>query len=298
MRNRLSSWRNFAELYFLPASAALLPWGFAFRWLRFWAGFRWPFALETQAAIREASNIGMDRADEQWIQKYKLVKFVDHADLYFSLTRTDRWLTKWVTVSGEWPRQGPFIAFTYHWGTGLWVLRHLRRAGLQAAMLSTPLDNAAPILDLRARYGQLRNWEVQRATAEAVIYLGGARDKIRDHLRSGGAIVALVDVPRNQTPESLEVTVLGRETSLPRGLFALSSEESIPMIPFVFVLDCETGSRRLEILPALAGADEKTLANEAARIFGNLLERDSAAWHRWPDASYFFPAKGVGNALK
>ncbi len=286
----MSRGQDLLELFVAPGSAALLPWRLAAAWLRRLAACEALYREETLAARAQAARAPGSAVDQSWVRRFRFVKLVDHADLYFSLTRGDAWLDTCVEVRGRWPARGPFIAFTFHWGTGFWSLRHLRRAGHRPAMLSTPIGASPLPDDWRGRYAHLRNRAVERACGEPVIYLGGAKARIREHLTGGGVLVGLLDVPRCQTPESLPVTVRGRETSLPRGLFALAMELGLPMVPFVFRLNAETGQRQLDIKTALAAGSEEALAQQAASLFEGLLAEDSAAWHRWPDADLFFPS--------
>ncbi len=283
-------WRDLLDLYLAPASAGLLPWPRAFRWLRWLASRELLYTQDVAAAKRERETVLRSETPAQWRDSFRLVKLVDHADLYLSLTRSDSWMKRYLRVSGAWPKQGPFIAFTFHWGTGFWSLRHLRATGLRPAMLSTPLGPAPPLGDWRGRYGFWRNREVARATGEAIIYLGGAKDKIRRHLASGGVVVGLMDVPSCQTPESIAVEILGRPSALPRGLLDLASELSVPLVPFLLSLDIATGQRHLRICSPLAGASTEDLARDAAALMSETLGADPPAWHRWADASLFFSA--------
>src|SRR5512132_590087 len=46
-------------------------------------------------------------ARDAWIRDWRLVQFVDNADLFVSMTRGTRWLDD-IDVSGAWPARGPF----------------------------------------------------------------------------------------------------------------------------------------------------------------------------------------------
>jgi hypothetical protein len=282
--------RDALELYLEPASAALLPWPWAFRWLRLLARHARPYAEQTEAAEQCARSHGEAGTGPEWRWRHRLVRLVDHADLYLSLTRRDTWLDRNIEVSGAWPSRGPFLAVTFHWGTGFWSLRHLRRSGFRPAMLSTPVTLTPAALDLRARYARLRNREVARASGEPVIYLGGAKSRIRAHLAQGGVLVGLLDVPASQTPQVLPVRMLGRDSAFPRGIFDLAQESQLPIVPFLFGLDPVSGRRQLQIHGPLSGSGPQAWAEAAADAFTRALENDSPAWHRWPDAPLFFPA--------
>jgi len=283
-------WRDLFELYLAPASAALLPWPLSIRWLRWLARREWLYAAEVAAAKRARQEVLGVESPAAWCEEFRLVRLVDHADLYLSLTRSDDWMKRHLRVSGAWPLQGPFIAFTFHWGTGFWSLRHLRRAGFRPAMLSTPLGPPPALSDWRARYGFRRNREVARASGEGVIYLGGAKDKLRAHLAAGGVVVGLLDVPPGQTPESVAVDIFGRPSALPRGMLDLAVELRLPLVPFFLSLDALTGERRLRICPPLAGATAEELAPAAAQLLNDAVAACPPAWHRWADASLFFSA--------
>ena len=57
----------------------------------------------------------------EWKKRYRLIRLVDHCDLFLVRTRTRRWFRKHVDVDGAWPASGPFIAMTFHWGCLLYT---------------------------------------------------------------------------------------------------------------------------------------------------------------------------------
>jgi hypothetical protein len=194
-------------------------------------------------------------------------------------------------VEGSWPTVTPFMAVTLHWGNGLWSLRHLCRHGYHAALVSAPIGESGDgARNLRSRYSLLRNQEVARASGRPVIYTGRSLANIRAHLAANGVLVALLDVPRDQTPESIPASLIGRDSTLPRGLFRLAAELRIPMVFFRLGTDIANGERRLVIYPEVSSRSEFELARAYSEFFNATLKIDFAAWHRWSDVDRFFPA--------
>jgi lauroyl/myristoyl acyltransferase len=242
--------------------------------------------------LRGARAAGVIDDEEKWRSSLRLTRIFSYADLYLSMFRSDRWLRKHVDVTGSWP-QGAFLAVTYHWGAGMWALRHLRAHGKRTAFLSIRFDRATfQNSRLRYWYGLLRTRETSRAGGDAgVIFTGGSSARIASAHRDGACVMALLDVPPKPDQASAPVTLLGRPARLRRGLARLAMEENIPVVTFRMNLDRDSGRLKLLIDNPLHATTEEALMEQLAASFGSALDADPCAWHSWSEVElYLEPA--------
>jgi hypothetical protein len=286
-----ASLKLFTELFLLPGIAALLPWRWCFPLFRRFARGRRLYP-EVEWMLRGALGAGVVDNEDEWRYRLRLTRIFSYADLYLSMFRTDRWLDKHVEVTGNWP-QGAFLAVTYHWGAGMWALRHLRAHGKRTAFLSIRFDRATfQHSRLRYWYGLLRTRETSRAGGGAgVIFTGGSSAMIAAAHRKDVCVMALLDVPPQPHQASSPVTLLGRPARLRNGLARLAVEERIPVVTFRMNLDRETGKLKLLIGSAMPPTTEDGLMPELAQSFESALEQDPCAWHSWSEVQlYMEPA--------
>lgn len=136
--------RDLLELVLIPGLAAVLPWTFCFRIFRRLARWQWLYREACEADWRQAHAKGFAQDRLHWLWERKLVQLVDHADHYLHRTRSDAWMRRHLQVRGDWMEHGrPSFLFTFHWGAGMWGLRHARQAGLSVHALSAPAENAS-----------------------------------------------------------------------------------------------------------------------------------------------------------
>ncbi len=288
MREQL---RDALQLFVVPCLAACLPWSLGFRLLARVAQAQWTFPRETENALAAARSLGPIPDEAQWRTRHRLLRLVDHADLYLSLLRSDRWLARHVTVEGRWPDRGPYLAAFFHWGAGMWALRHLRHCGQSATFLSIYFDRLIyRAIPVRYWYARLRAWETGRAAGSPLIYTGNAPAEMRRLYRQGKNVTAAIDVPLAQTRSRLPAKLFGREAMLPSGVIRIALRMNIPIVVFSVALDYETGHRHLRITPPLGVAGEAELAQEFARQLEELVASDSPGWQMWVQLQQFFPA--------
>lgn len=292
--------RDFRELVLIPGLAALLPWSLGFRLLRRLAQCSWLFRSQTELALAGAQTLSTVADPQSWARDFRLLQLVDQADLYLSLTRSDRWLDRHMTVQGgPWPTgETPFLAITFHWGTGLWCFRHLRRHGVEAACLFRYFDAATlPGQRVRMRYYGWRVREVERGGNTPAVFTGRSNiGALIRTLEQGKSVVALLDVPPDPGTPSLDTRLLGRRAWLPRGLVRFAVSRKIPVVAFTIGVDRATGQRLLSIQGPLPNANEQALLDALSGLLEQALGADPAAWHFWGHAHGFFSPQETGGS--
>ncbi|HET8876811.1 MAG TPA: hypothetical protein VFO53_10825 [Casimicrobiaceae bacterium] len=278
-RRRVALRRQLAECVLLPAIGAALPWPIAWRVLRGLAARAGLFDDETMRAQRtcDAQRFVHDRP--AWLQRHRLTRMVDQADAAISATRGDRWMVRHLVVEGDALPAGPCVFVGFHYGTGFWSLRHLRRLGHPVSFLSAPIDAAQWRGEpLRLAFMRWRQKRVAGAGGAPIVYVGGSADRIRAALRSGTSVLALIDVPEPTTP-TVTVRLLEHDVQFPDGILRIGAAERVPIFGYLASLDARDGTRCLRFtrLP-----DDPTQALHAlAAMLDAAIRRDPAAWHFW-----------------
>jgi len=283
--------RTLKESVALPALAAALPWAWGFPLLRKFADSSDLYPELAEAACDGAATVCPIGDPRAWKQRYRLIRLVDHCDMFLVRTRSRRWFRRHVDVEGAWPDCSPFIAMTFHWGAGLWALDDLRASGFPARFLSARIDPARFHGDWVAHaYARSRNRTVESAGGAPVIYTGGATEAIRRTLGEGQAVVALYDIPATPDHATLRTRVCGRTIELPAGLANLAATAGVPVVPFSMGVDCATGRRQLRIEDSFRPASAQDFADRLADALTRLIRTDTAAWHFSAMAPQFFAA--------
>lgn len=284
--------RDLFELVLLPGLAVLLPWPVCFRLFR-----RLCYRLDlyrdhSRAALRAAQRYNLAGPDEnQWLAENRLTQLVDHADMYLSRFRSDRWL-RYVDVKGDpWPPKGaPILAITFHWGAGMWCFRHLRHAGIRTAGISRYVDlGVLPGMPVRVRYLQARVLEVDRAGDSRMIFAGrgGTREMYRQ-IERGDSLIALIDVPPDERMQCLPVEFLARRARLPRGLIKFAVGREIPVYAYTMGIQYDSGRRTLRVRGPIDTSSEQTLADALAGLWEEAVSSQPQAWHFWPFVDQFW----------
>lgn len=289
--NRLrTETRDLVELVLLPGLAALMPWSLGFRLLRRLASLVRPYSEAGRIALAQASSRGWVGDVLHWSRVRCMVTLVDHADLYLARTRSDAWLAQHVDVEGNWLQAGqPAIIFTFHWGAGMWGLRHAKAAGLQAHALVAPLDGkhftGRRVLHA---YAHARTAEVARSLGCPTLDTSSSMRPVLQALRRGEQVVAAVDVPADQVSASLEVDLLGLPARVPRGLLRLAVDQRVPVTVYLTGLQAESGRRFLRIHQLGIHDDVDRLATEVFGILDRAIREDPPSWHFWGEAERVF----------
>lgn len=282
--------RDVVELL-LPALAAVLPWPFCFRLLGWLARWDWLYRHATHRALAQAKQRGWLGSDErEWARRRRLVTLVDHADFFLARTRSDAWLERYVQVQGHWPKAGqPAILLTFHWGAGMWGLRHARLHGMQAHALAASLDKAhfkgRGVLHAYARARTAcASAELGYPTLDATSSLRPVINALADKQQ----VLAVIDVPADAASASQTVTVLGLSARVPRGLLRLAVDRRVPVTLYLTGIDFDTGQRTLFIQTLGVFEDVDALAEQAFTLLDNALRESPPSWHFWSEAHRFF----------
>lgn len=292
-----SRMRTLREKVLLPALAAMLPWALGFRLLRKFAANEDLYPELAETACSGATMVSPISDIRKWKRRYRLIRLVDHCDMFLVRTRSRGWFRKYVDVDGAWPKSGPFIAMTFHWGAGLWALADLRSTGRSVRFLSARLDKPQFQGDWVAHvYARCRNRTVESAGGAAVIYTGGATEAIGLALAEGQVVVALYDVPASQTHSTLLTKVCDRVVELPAGLANLAVASGVPIVPFAMGLDYQSGRRKLRIDESFQPVRAQDFADHLAASLTRLILQDTSAWHSSGYAPEFFAADTAASA--
>lgn len=287
--------RDLIELVLVPGIAALLPWRWSFAFFKRMAHVQWLYRGACLQALAAAKALGaVEEGDEaRWLATRRLVTLVDHADHYLAITRSDQYMARHVAVQGQWPAPDqPGICVTFHWGAGMWALRHASAHGLQAHALVAAMEGTpfAGRWVLR-RYAVARTHSVGQALGRDPLVVSGSLRPVLQALRRNQQVFAAVDVPSDQVDASVEVTLLGRKARVPKALFRLACDMRIPVTVYTTGFDADTGVRSLHIAriaPPEASADIQALAQTVFTQLESSIGAEPAFWHFWGEAPRFF----------
>jgi hypothetical protein len=275
---------DFWTLFAVPGLPAVLPWRWAWAFYRTMS--RFPLLLPAQMSARADIAVqalpGTDRARLR--RRMRFLQLLDFADLYLARRAQLTALPGGhFTVEGEWP-SGPFLAVSFHYGTGMWMLRDLLRKGRRTTVVAAPFEPG----DFKGRrvylgYGRARHREMERSAGASAAYRPGVREKLVKALAEGNVVMSLLDLPPRLVPANqCAVTLLGQPASLPAGVFQLAAALNVPVVPFWIEINAR-GVRKLVIEPAREPQDVAANLAHFAALLDALIRRDPAAWHFWSE---------------
>lgn len=284
-------WRDLVEQFLAPGLPLLLPRAAGLRLLRRFARLGL-FADGVEAVTAAALAAGATDSRADFAYRQRLARLFDMGD---ALGRACLARRLPVDVEGAWPAPGtPFVALSFHFGTGLMGLAHLRRHGTPVAFVSRPHG--------RADYGAhpLRWWGararlagIAAACGAPVVFTGGSYATLRDTLAAGTAVCGLVDTPLPPGRGALATELRGRRVGLPGGLLRLAREAGVPVVVFSVTPDLDGGRRRLRIEPAQPADNEAVVAALAARHLDARLREAPACWYFWHELAALEHALGM-----
>ncbi len=282
--------RDILELCLIPALAVLMPWPLCFRLFRLLSGLATLYRAPSEEAFAQASSRGLAGDKASWLARRRLYAMVDHADYYLVCTRTDRWLRRHFDVSGEWPAPNKAaLLCTFHWGAGMWSLRHAFAAGIRAHALVAPLDGA----NFKGR--TVLRWYARARTAAVARILGqptldvcvSMRPALRA-LKADEQLLALVDVPADQVSVSAAIRFLGSTARVPRALLRLAVEQRIPITLFLVGMRIEDGRRYLRLRQLALCDSVEDLVQDVFAALEQAIQEEPSAWHLWSESERFF----------
>ena len=282
--------RDALELVLLPGLAAVLPWRCCFWLFKNLAQRSWLYRASSEKALAEARQRGWVQDSQRWLAERRLTTLVDHADHYLARTRSNAWMRRHVDVVGDWGMAGQAgVLMTFHWGAGLWSLRHAQAAGLRPHMLVAAVDGV-PFAGRTVlhRYIRARMVTVEQAEGRPVIYVPGSMRALLDALQQGDQVLAVMDVPSDQVNVTKPVALLGVPVQVPSVLPRLAVEKRLPVTVFVMGLDLDTGRRFLRLNPLGIHADADELAAAIFSQLDQVMKERPAAWHLWSESERFF----------
>ncbi|MDH5288217.1 MAG: hypothetical protein OEX23_16485 [Betaproteobacteria bacterium] len=272
------------ELWLVPGLLALLPWRAGMRLARVLARVLplYGDAARASAAQWRAATGGTD--ERGFAAEYRYAQLVDHVDLFWSLTRSRRFLLRRLPAAAPACAPGqPVLVVSFHFGQGLLLMHWLAAHGIRARFVSVRLDRAPGSGALRHAYARLRIRAVERLAGAPPIFLGGARREIAATLAAGGAVYGLVDVPVPDAQHAAaNATLLGRDVLLPTGL--LDAAQSSQAQVLVLTAHAAPSGERIVQAEAMGRAGEATIGALAALLERRLREAPAAwhFWHLWP----------------
>lgn len=293
--------REALELVLLPGLAAVLPWGWCFR-VFCWLAHRcqWLYREPCERALHEVQARGWVTPAQapRWLAQRRLVTLIDHADLYLAATRSNRWMQRHLQVQGQWPVAGQAgILATFHWGAGMWGLRHAQQAGLTPHALVAPLNGAHfaghPVLH---RYIQARTAYVAKALGCATLDVSNSLRPAVRALRNNEQVLAAIDVPSDQVAASVPVQIAGMAARVPKALLRLAVEQKMPVTVYLTGINMDTGQRTLRIVPLPVLENLDALVEAVFIHLTEALHQDSVAWHFWSEAPRFFAVPAPADA--
>lgn len=283
--------RDLLELVLVPGIAAVLPWRWCFPLFRWLCGRDLLYRDSCRQALAEAAERGWVRGDPaEWLRARRLVTLVDHADFYLARTRSDRWMARHLSIDGAWPDPAePAILCTFHWGAGMWGLRHASASGLHAhPLVAAHTREAFPGRSVRYWYYGQRLRAVAGALKREPIEVAASLRPVLRALRAGEPVVAAVDVPSDQVAASELIDFLGHPARVPRALLRVAVEARVPVTAFLTGIRLSDGQRTLKIRRLGPADDLRKLMIESFGLLQQAIEAEPAAWHFWEVAPRFF----------
>ena len=289
--------RDLLEFVLLPGLSAVMPWPLCFRVFKLLSRWRGLYREDSDAALLQALARGQCADPRAWARQRRLVTLVDHADHFLFRTRSDAWIQRYVDVQGDWVGQNRAgMLWTFHWGAGLWALRHARLSGMQPHMVLAPPSGADFIGRwIFGRYVRARMRSVHRALEQPVIFAPGGMAGVRRALENRQQTIAVMDVPQDQVKFTRVTEILQQAVSVPAVLPRLAVDQGIPVTVFSMGIDLRNGRRTLHVVALGVHHDPQALTDRAFGYFDVLLRTAPCAWHLWAQAPRFFKARGADN---
>ena len=286
------------EVVLLPGLAALLPWSFCFWLFKRMSHWKFLYREPCERALAEAGKRGFVLEPTAWLAERRLVTLVDHADHYLTRTRGDTWLARHITVEGSWPEPDKAsLQLTFHWGAGMWALRHAQTARLKAHMLVAGVNgNHFAGREIFYRYIKARTKSIALALKRPTVDVSISLRPVLKALRANEQVIAVIDVPADQVSASQTVDILGMHARIPTALLRLAVDHGTPVSVFTTGIQMTNGQRHLRINQLGVYDDLDRLVQDVFKLLEVAIAEDSAAWHFWSESERFFVASTTPSA--
>lgn len=282
--------RHAIELVLVPSLAIFLPWKMAFWVFKFFSHWSFLYRNICLQALEQAKVHGWVDDEADWLARRRLVTLIDHADYYLARTRSNAWIARHFKIEGQWPDPGQAgILCTFHWGAGMWALRHAAAHGLKVHALVAPLDGA----QFKGRrvlhgYSIARNAIVCETLGCDTLDVSLSLRPALKALRNKEQVLALVDVPTEEITASRVVNLLGQQARMPRGLLRVAVDQRIPLTLYLIGFDPRSGQRFLRIQQFGVYDDLDVLMGDVFSELDKVIRSDPPAWHFWSIADRVF----------
>lgn len=286
--------RDFVEVVLLPGLAAVLPWRVCFQIFKGLSHWRFLYREPCERALHEASKRGWVIEPGEWLATRRLVTLVDHADHYLTRTRSDGWMRRNLEVDGAWPpADSAALCLTFHWGAGMWALRHANASGLRGHMLVAPVNGkhfeGRWVLH---RYIKARTRSIALALKRPTVDVAASLRPVLRALRAKEQVIAVIDVPADQVKASQAVSLLGMIAKVPTALLRLAVDQATPVSVFLTGIRMTDGKRFLRIYHLGVHDNLDALVRAVFWVLENAIKEDPAAWHFWSESERFFSRPG------
>jgi len=278
-------------LFILPVSVALLPWALGFRLLKWVARRESVYRLAVDPAWEAAKAHLVNRDEREWKTRFRLLRLVDHVDVYLTLLRGRNWRARNIDEVGTWPAPGACVFLTYHWGAGNWIWPRLREQGFDACfVMQRPQGRSHGLTRLSHWFAHLRVWCMRRAGSGGVVFTGRSSGEVAAALRSGRSVVGMLDLPARAEQRSEQVDLLAGRVNIPSGLARIGAENGTPIALFSMGLDFESGRRDLRVEALPANLSVQQIAERYAAHLDARLRVAPESWQIWREAPAMFIA--------
>ena len=266
------------ELWLLPFVIAVLPYRAGIALARSMSRIMPLYAAATEEAARAFSAVLGDMEAHAWCSQYRFQQLIDHADMYWALTRSRAFLLRRLRGTPALPpADRPLIVLSFHYGQGMWLIPWLAAGGRPPRFVSIRLAREHADSYLAYVYARLRNRTVEAIARKPLIFTGGARREIATALHEGTAVFGLVDVPlANAASDTANAVLLDHAVRLPTGLL----ESVIPGTRALIVTAHARQDGMRDVSASEVDADSLTIQALADELSARLL-RTPAAWHFW-----------------
>ena len=266
------------ELWLVPFAVAILPYRAGILLARLVARFVPIYSPAARDAVQAFRAVVGSARLQEWRCEYRFQQLVDHADLFWTLTRSRAFIDRRLRGAPALPSVDyPLMVLSFHYGQGMWLMRWLAAGGRPPRFVSIRLPRERADSAIAYAYSRLRNRTVEKLTGLPLIFTGGARREIASSLREGTTVFGLVDVPlADAGSHPPNATLLGHPVVLPSGLL-----ESVTPGTRALIVTARVGDDGMREVEASEVDAQSLTVSELGDELSMRLAHAPAAWHFW-----------------